>query len=139
GHPSRVSCVVCYYGITDLARLHEDCGKIGFYGPFVKLALESLLGGPPGKTPDRYARASPVTYAGKAAAPLLLIHGTADRVVPHDQSRRLERKLREAGTEVRLLTLKDAPHDFAGEHARRAEAAAREFLDRHLKAAPAGR
>ncbi len=132
---SRVGCVVSCAGLTDLAHLHQCCtkGELNLYGPFMKFAIESFVGGPPAKAGDRYAKASPVTYASKAAAPTLLIHGTRDALVPIEQARRLEKKLREAGAEVRLLPLQGAAHDFTGAHADRAEAAALEFLDRHLK------
>jgi acetyl esterase/lipase len=132
---SAVCCVVCCAGLSDLEPLHESCvkGDLKFYGPFLKLALETFAGGPPAKAGDRYAKASPINYASKSAPPTLLIHGTEDSLIPIDQSKRLEKKLREAGAEVSLVPLKGAAHDFAGEHANRLEAAALEFLNRHLR------
>ncbi|MCI0459410.1 MAG: alpha/beta hydrolase [Gemmataceae bacterium] len=139
--PSDVRCVVCCSGLTDLEHLHGQCvaGKLPFYGSFTRMAIEQFMGGPPRKFKERYAQASPITYASKTSMPTLLIHGTRDPVVPLEQSQRLEKRLREVGAEVRLLALKDATHSFNGEHAEQAEAAALAFFDRHLSKAQAKR
>jgi len=39
-----------------------------------------LHGGTPSEVPERYAESSPITHAAAVAAPLLIIHGTADKV-----------------------------------------------------------
>ncbi len=135
GESSAVKCVVCCSALTDLEHLHACCvsGRLPFYGPLTKMAVEKFVGGPPARLKERYVRASPITYVCKEAAPTLLVCGTKDAVIPTDQSRRLEERLREAGVEVGLLTLEGASHDFTGVHAERAEAAAIAFFDRHLK------
>jgi acetyl esterase/lipase len=136
---SRVQAVVSYYGITDLAGLHEACekGEVPWpERPVMRTALKIFLAGPPSQLAELYAKASPITYARKDAAPTLLLHGTADRKVPVDQSRRYAKKLEEAGAEVKLLELKGAPHDFTGEHEEKANAAMLKFLAKHLKERP---
>src|SRR5262249_38879918 len=93
--------------------------------------LEKLLGGSPAKVPAKYKEASPVSHVHKGAAPLLLLHGTADSVVPMEQSQLLARKLRQVGAKVTLLTFDNAPHDFDGlrdTNARLAAAAVEAFL-----------
>jgi dipeptidyl aminopeptidase/acylaminoacyl peptidase len=97
--------------------------------------VEQFVGGPPAKLKARYAQASPITYAGKGAAPTLLVWGTEDELVPYQQSERLGARLREAGARVDLLPLPGARHNLPGEHGERAEAAMLRFFDRHLKAA----
>src|SRR5262245_42680569 len=114
---SRVQAVVCYYGLSDLPALHSACEKSEL--PILErnamlFALHSCCGGTPTKTGDIYRQASPVTYAGRASAPTLLIHGTHGRLVPVEQSRVLEARLKQAGVEVSLLEVKGAGHDFAG-------------------------
>lgn len=54
--------------------------------------------------------ASPVNLAARVSAPVLLIHGTDDTVVPIEQSRRMERALEGAGKQVRLVTLRGDDH-----------------------------
>jgi acetyl esterase/lipase len=144
GVSAPVQAVVSYFAPTDLARMHATAGLLlksasigdklrGFY---LQSTLEYWLGGAPAAVPDRYARASPITYANKDAAPLLLIHGTADTVVPVEQALLLARKLQEAGARASLLMVEQAPHDFDELHdtnARLAAAAARAFLEEHLK------
>jgi acetyl esterase/lipase len=146
GQSSRIQAVVDCYGPADLAALYEHCE----HGPFSalektlgKAVLENLVGGTPANQPGRYAGASPVTHAGKHAAPTLLIHGTADRQVPLAQSQRFADRLRQAGVEVRLLRLENAGHaigsGWGGEHGRQADAAAVEFFEQALRPRLAGR
>ena len=53
---------------------------------------------------------SPAFMADRADAPILLIHGRDDTVVPYDQSVRLYNALRRAGKSVELLPLDDEDH-----------------------------
>jgi acetyl esterase/lipase len=136
---SAVQAVVSYYGPTDLASLHKDLatgGPLDVPQRWLKASLEAWLGGTPEQQAERYRQASPISYARRSGPPTLLLHGTADRLVPCEQSRRYAWKLREAGAEVVLLELKDAPHDFTGKHEEQADAAMLEFLAKHLKKQP---
>src|SRR5262249_22450013 len=131
---SAVQAVVAYSTPTDLARLHEDCckGKVGFpLGGWVRQSLEKSLGGTPEKVLGRYKKASPVNYARKGIAPVLLIHGRADVFVPFEQSRLLADRITDAGGRASLLGLAGAGHDFEmrdDANARLAALAAAAFL-----------
>jgi acetyl esterase/lipase len=131
---SDVCCVVCCSGLTDLAHAHAT--SKGLYSFPTRVAVEKFVGGPPGKVPEQYAKASPITYAGKASAPMLLLHGTKDNVVPIAQAQRLGAKLRAAGANVEVVPVQDAKHSLIGTYATRAEAAMLDFFDRHLKKGP---
>ena len=129
---SDVCCVVCTSALTDLAHLCTQPAQ-GLAGVGTKMAIQAFLGGPPAKVSKRYEQASPITYVSKDSPPTLLICGTKDALVPNDQSLRLEKKLRAAGAEARVLTLVGAEHDFFGIYRERSEEAALAFFERHLK------
>ncbi|MCA0901110.1 prolyl oligopeptidase family serine peptidase [Microbulbifer agarilyticus] len=59
-----------------------------------------------------YREASPVGHVTVDDAPVLLVHGTKDNVVPYGQSEAMYRALQEAGVESRLITIPDAGHDL---------------------------
>jgi dipeptidyl aminopeptidase/acylaminoacyl peptidase len=67
-----------------------------------------------GWNPEAAAAASPITYVTGGAPPFLLVHGTADRVVPYAQSERLAEALTVVGVPVRLVPIEAADHIFTG-------------------------
>ena len=80
---------------------------------------------------------SPVRLVEGWTAPVLLIHGERDDVVPVAQSRDMDRVLRRAGADVELLILEEAGH---ADWERREEIAVMQameaFLAEHLPVAP---
>jgi acetyl esterase/lipase len=124
---SRVTCVVNYYGPSDLTRS---------YGRSVDAAevLPLWLGGDVTQERHRHILASPLYWVTPDAAPTLLLHGTEDPYVNHEQAVWIRDRLEAAEVEVDLLTLEGAGHGFKGADAERAEAAMFEFFDRHLQA-----
>jgi len=104
-----------------------------------RIALDLWAGlwcGATAKLVDRYVQASSVTHAAKGAPPTLRLHGTADRKVPVDQSRRYAQQVLAVGAEVELLERKDALHDFSGQPEEQADAVMQAFLAQHLKERP---
>jgi dipeptidyl aminopeptidase/acylaminoacyl peptidase len=68
-------------------------------------------------------------------APVLLIHGADDTSAPVEESRRLERALRERGREVELIVVPGAGHVFnfrQPEEARRAWDVTLDWLRKYL-------
>ena len=68
--------------------------------------------------------------------PTILIHGTSDTDVPHEESENLATRFAEVGVEHEFLSLKKIGHGFAGatpEQVERAEVAAADFLQAHLR------
>src|SRR5262245_10990819 len=126
GQSSRVTCVVNYYGPSDLTKS---------YGKSVDAAevLPLWLGGDATKELRKHIVASPLYWVTPAAAPTLLIHGTEDPYVNYEQAGWIHDKLKAAQVEVELLTLQGAGHGFKGEDAAKAEKAMLDFFDRHLK------
>ena len=87
----KVAAVLDFYGITDVEDLMNR--KPGTSGNFTEAWLGSAV--------DRAAiakRVSPTTYVRKGLPPIMIIHGTADSVVPIDQATKLKKLLDAAGT-----------------------------------------
>lgn len=61
---------------------------------------------------------SPTTYADKADAPVLLIQGLDDTVVPIEQSREMQAALKRAGKDVQLIEIPGGDHWETHEDAR---------------------
>jgi dipeptidyl aminopeptidase/acylaminoacyl peptidase len=61
---------------------------------------------------------SPVTLAGKADAPILLIHGEDDTRVPIEQSQDMDRALRRANKQVEYVTMDKEDHFLSHEKTR---------------------
>ena len=74
--------------------------------------VENFLGMRPEADPARALLASPGVHATRGDAPFLLIHGTADDVVPIRQSRFMRDTLRAAGVPATLIELEGVGHSF---------------------------
>lgn len=94
---------VAQAGVTDLRR-----GWALDLGPG---ACAGLLGGSPAEVPERYQLASPIERLpiGDAVAQVL-VHGTADRLVPIELSRTYASAAAAAGDRVDLVELPGAGH-----------------------------
>ncbi|TIC85621.1 alpha/beta hydrolase [Nocardioides sp. GY 10127] len=126
GPSTALSRAICWYPPTDLPGISTDRGE----DPTTRDSPEALLvGGAIPERPDVARHASPLTHVHAGAPPFLLVHGTADSLVPHVQSERLRDRLADAGVPVELVSIEGA------EHAWMADAdAARTALDATLHA-----
>jgi acetyl esterase/lipase len=123
---SRVQCVVDFFGPTDLSLYSNSPGlEDGFLVPVFGKACKT--------DPEIYKKASPVTYVSKKAPPVLMIHGTFDLVVPVIHSENLEKKLKDAGAPVELITVRGEGHGWNGPTLTRTANDALKFLDANLK------
>ena len=123
---SRVQCVVDFFGPADLS--------LYAVSPAVEDAYLVPVFGKAAKTdPEVYKRASPVTYASKAAPPVLILHGTFDFIVPVIHSEGLLKKLTDAGATAELVTVRGEGHGWTGPTFTRTVNDALKFLDTHLK------
>jgi acetyl esterase/lipase len=68
--------------------------------------------------PEAYRKLSPLHFADKIRAKVMLVHGGADSIVPVSQSRRMARALRKAGNDPVLETTTWGIHGFADEKKR---------------------
>ncbi len=65
-------------------------------------------------SPNDVTNVSPARLADQALAPILVIHGTNDTVVPYNQSEYMVDALEDAGKSVKLVTLDYADHWLSG-------------------------
>lgn len=123
---SRVQCVVSYFGPTDLSLYSASEGLEEIY-------MIPLLGKACRTDPAVYKRASPIEHVTKDTPPVLMIHGTADFIVPIIHSERMLKKLQDAGVTAELIAVKGEGHGWSGKTATKTTQDAVKFLDEHLK------
>lgn len=115
GESSAVQAVVDWYGPADLAtmpRRQPPPHIAAKLPPELLVAPEDHL--TRGLTGDALADASPVTHVTPQAPPFLLVHGTADWLVPYEQSEILHAALTAAGVPSTLVPVEGAQHIFDG-------------------------
>ncbi len=105
---SAVQAVCDYFGPTDFSVLFETPGFKDEH--HVDTLVEKLLGGMPKDKPEAARKASPINYADKNSAPMLIVQGDKDLLVPYQQSEIFEKKLKEAGVPCELIMLQGAGH-----------------------------
>jgi dipeptidyl aminopeptidase/acylaminoacyl peptidase len=130
--PELYRCVVSLAGVSDLPDMlafeRREHGKnhwvVSYFENFM-VAGEA--------TTEKLRAVSPVRYADAFAAPVLLIHGENDKVVPFEQSDDMYDELRSAGKQVQLIKLKDENHNLVVSANRLASLEAMvKFVDEHI-------
>lgn len=122
-NPGQSDCVqagVGWYGVYDFATMPQNiAGAENAYLDCVK----------PNCPADRIAAASPAAHVDAKDPPMLLIHGTQDKVVPVTQSQQLAAKLKAARVPVTLEIIPDVGHSWIGGDAAATRAASLRALD----------
>jgi acetyl esterase/lipase len=115
GPPSSVDVVVDWYGPADFTTMPRMAPP-----PHILAKLEPAMHTPPedslvaGLDDAARADASPITHVSSNAPPFLLVHGTADWLVPYVQSEQLHAALTGVGVDCRLEPVEGAQHIFDG-------------------------
>lgn len=78
------------------------------------LWLAEVTAHDPREDPSWFDAYCPVRNITTAFPPTILVHGTRDTDVPHEESERLARRLSDCGVEHRFISLPDVGHGFAG-------------------------
>ncbi len=108
--PELYRCVVSIAGISDLAEfLKSRRRKYGGSSETFEYWVKQI--GDPKRDAERIAATSPALHVDEIAAPILLIHGDDDDLVPYDQSTRMKKQLDRSGRKTELVTLEDEGHD----------------------------
>jgi acetyl esterase/lipase len=95
---SRVQCVGALYPPTDLSRLVTNAD------------VAKLIGGPVALNPEKARAASPLSYVDKNCAPIFLMHGGADQLVPVEQSQIFYAALLKAGVPAQFEIIPGKGH-----------------------------
>lgn len=135
---SAVQAVACFCPPTDFnhwAAPGDDQLGVGAIGSRFKTAWDAArLDSPESRA--RYGReVSPIHFVSARAAPILVLHGDSDQLVPLYQARRFEEKCRTAGAPYRLVVREGKDHGWPEMATDRAQFVA--WFDRHLLAAGA--
>jgi len=141
-HSSRVKACVAFFPPTDFLKwtimgkldlnqknqIAEMLGNLLFAGGYRGQSREEI--------DQQLLAISPARHVTSACPPILLIHGTADFVVPIEQSRIMLAALQEAGVTTDLVIKKGGGHPWPTIHEEVAVAA--DWLDKQIRAeAPA--
>lgn len=78
--------------------------------PNGKLSENSLFQEARETAPEKWIAASPVSFIQHSSPPTLTLHGTADTTVDRDQSKELDKTLKNSGVESQLIFVEGANH-----------------------------
>lgn len=124
--PSRVAAVACFYPPTDFLNWGRDGfvmlgeGPLkAFRPPFDFTERDKDTNGlvviaDPERRKKLGRDISPVTHVSRASAPVFLMHGDADPLVPLQQAERFVAKLKEHEVPCELVVKKGAAHGWKG-------------------------
>lgn len=107
--PAVYRCGVSVAGVSDLARMMQWEGRGGLDNRYVTRYWDRFWGVSSSSDPALDA-ISPIKHVDAVNAPVLLIHGRDDTVVPYEQSQIMFDALHKANKEVELVTLKHEDH-----------------------------
>jgi len=107
GLSSRVACVVDVFGPTDLTHFRFEPDSR--WSASARQLLKAFLGGPHEEKLELATQASPVHFVTPDDPPVLIVHGTADPLVPFRQAELFHGALQEAGVDVTLVAVDGRP------------------------------
>ena len=125
---SRVQAVVDWFGPSEMSTMGELAKQ-------PDSVVAKLIGGPVAKNQEKARKASPLAYVSKDSAPMLIMHGDQDKLVPLDQSERLAAALEKAGVDAHLEVVHGNGHGGPGFNTAESRKLIESFFDKHLKAA----
>lgn len=107
--PDLYKCVIAIAPVSDLNKMLRDVKRERGSNHWVLDHWEGLMADGDAQK-EKLRSISPVNFAENVMAPVLLLHGDDDTVVPFSQSRVMERALERADKPVELIKLKGEDH-----------------------------
>ncbi len=98
-------CAVAVAPVSDISNMYREDYQASGRDRTTKVGLLEQLG-----DRDLWDEVSPLRLAERADAPIMLIHGVDDTVVPYTHSTRMADKLKDHGKEYELVTLEGEDH-----------------------------
>jgi acetyl esterase/lipase len=123
---SQVQCVVDWFGPTDMVTI-----QVG--GDTSNSPITQLIGGPVSDNKEKAQKASPITFVSKTSAPILIMHGDKDPLVPLSQSERFAAALNKAGVDVMFKIIEGNGHGGPGFGTPESRKLIQDFFAKHLK------
>ncbi len=102
----KIKAVVDLFGPTDMAALYSNASL-----PTLQFALQLLLSGTPSTNQALYFQSSPINFVTAQSPPTIILHGSADVVVPISQSVLLHQKLQSVGVTSQFVEYTGLGHD----------------------------
>lgn len=127
-NPELYRCGISLAGVTDWQAMYEDSDVAE--NKLAKKYWQEQIGDP---NKDNLRVISPVNFAGKITAPVLIIQGKEDERVPQSQARSMIAALEKAGRPPESLFLGNLGHSYGREKDRKAIfSAMAAFLEKNL-------
>lgn len=101
-----VKAAVAFFPPTDFPTFHG-------FNFFTTALIEALIGGTPSSNPTGYENSSPVNFIRSTSVPTVFFHGTADNVVPIQQSKLLEDRLKRSNVPFFKEYIQNGGHGFS--------------------------
>lgn len=108
--PGVYRCAVSVNGVSNLAAMLAAEARDARRANTASVRYWSRFMGADFRQRRELDAVSPARQAARASAPILLIHGKDDTVVPYAQTAEMERALRAAGKPVEVVTLSGEDH-----------------------------
>lgn len=103
----KIKAIVDFFGPTDMPALYNSLPS----GSLTQTALQIVMNGTPATNATLYNQSSPINFVTAQSSPTIILHGTADDVVPIAQSNLLKTKLQSFGVVQQMVTYPGLGHD----------------------------
>lgn len=131
---SAIQCGIDLFGPADLPGFQPPNADPKIQRDGSESIFVHLLGGSIDQKRELAKKASPLAWVSKDCAPLYIMHGTADPLIPLEQSQRLATELKAAGVEVTLDVVSGGGHGGPQFWSEGRPQHLIDFLNRHLLA-----